>query len=133
MAKINCVIVTPEETLLDEQCDFVVVPLYDGELGIAPSHAPMIGRLGYGELRLKTGEQTTRYYVDGGFVQVVNDVVTVLTNSAMPVSQINLEEVRETLRAATHRRAPTEDALRQREQVVARARAQIRAAERAVR
>lgn len=130
MAKINCVVVTPEETLLDEQCEFVVVPLHDGELGIAPGHSPLIGRLGYGELRLRTGGQTQRYYVDGGFVQVLNNVVTILTNMAMPVSEIDLEAAREALRTATYRRAPNAEALKEREQAVARARAQVRAAER---
>ena len=43
------------------------LPLYDGELGVAPGHTPMIGRLGYGELRIVFEGQTARFYVDGGF------------------------------------------------------------------
>lgn len=131
MAKIKCVIVTPEQTLLDEQYDFVVLPLFDGEMGIAPLHSPMIGRLGYGELRLTDGQRVDRYYVDGGFVQVLNDTVTVLTNSAMPARDVDLEAAREQLRTASHRRAPTDDERRLRDQQVAQARARIRAAERA--
>ena len=131
MAKIKCVIVTPEETLLEADYDFVVLPLYDGEMGIAPSHSPMIGRLGYGELRLRNGERIERYYVDGGFVQVLNDVVSVLTNLAMPASEVDLEAAREQLRSATHRRAPTQEARQQRDQLVAQARARIRTAEHA--
>ena len=49
------IVVTPEATVLDEQVDFVALPLYDGEIGIAPGRSPMIGRLGYGELRLVDG------------------------------------------------------------------------------
>src|SRR5262245_37484738 len=68
MAQLNCIVVTPEKTAVEAATDFVVVPLSDGELGIAPGHSPLIGRLGYGELRLGHGEKAERYYVDGGFV-----------------------------------------------------------------
>ncbi len=69
MAKLSCIVVTPEKTALEESTEFVALPLYDGEIGFMPGRAPMIGRLGYGELRFTDGGQSTRYYVDGGFVQ----------------------------------------------------------------
>lgn len=58
MPDLQCVLVTPEKTLVDARADYVVLPLYDGELGVAPSHAPMIGRLGAGELRIRAGKET---------------------------------------------------------------------------
>src|SRR6476469_87520 len=73
--ELRCVVVTPERALVDVPADFVALPLYDGEVGILPGRAPLVGRLGYGELRIKRGNQTERYYVDGGFVQVRADVV----------------------------------------------------------
>ncbi len=89
MAEMQCIVVTPEMTLLDETAKFVALPLYDGEIGIAPHHSPMIGRLGFGELRLVRDTGTERYYVDGGFVQVKDDVIAVLTNKAIPAGQID--------------------------------------------
>ncbi len=44
MAQLQCIVVTPEATVLDEMVDFVALPLYDGEIGIAPGRAPLIGR-----------------------------------------------------------------------------------------
>jgi F0F1-type ATP synthase epsilon subunit len=79
---LTCLVVTPEQTALEQKCDFVALPLYDGEIGIAPGRSPLIGRLGYGEMRIKTGGVTTTYYVDGGFVQVDDNIVSVLTNRA---------------------------------------------------
>ena len=49
----NVVVVTPERTLFDELVEFVALPLFDGELGILPGRSPMIGRLGFGELRTR--------------------------------------------------------------------------------
>ena len=55
---LHCVVVTPERALLDEPADFVALPMYDGELGVLPGRAPLIGRLGYGELRIRRGQET---------------------------------------------------------------------------
>ena len=70
-SQLQLIVVTPEATVLDETAEFVALPLFDGEIGIAPLHSPMIGRLGYGEMRVRNDGRTHRYYVDGGFVQVV--------------------------------------------------------------
>ncbi|MBV8128468.1 MAG: F0F1 ATP synthase subunit epsilon, partial [Planctomycetaceae bacterium] len=87
--QLQVVVVTPEKTLLDETVDFVALPLYDGELGVLSGRAPLIGRLGYGELRTKQEETVHRYYVDGGFAQVRDNVVTVLTNRALTTDAID--------------------------------------------
>src|SRR5262249_446264 len=77
------------QTAFDEPVDFVALPLYDGELGILPGRAPMIGRLGYGELRIRQGNRTLYFYIDGGFAQVADNVVSVLTNRAIAPERIN--------------------------------------------
>ena len=125
---LQLVVVTPEETTLETNAQFVAVPLYDGELGIAPGRAPMIGRLGYGELRFTADGKTTRYYVDGGFVQVLNNVVTVLTGRAIPAAKIDREVAAEQLRTALVRPANTPETLAIRDRLVTQARAQLRLA-----
>src|ERR671932_349392 len=97
---VQCVVVTPERALLDETVDFVSLPMYDGELGVLPGRAPLIGRLGYGELRIRRGDATRRFYVDGGFVQVRGNVVTVLTPRALKGEEIDAAAARQALEAA---------------------------------
>src|SRR5258707_15467518 len=80
--RLRCVIVTPERAILDEKADFVVLPMIDGELGVLPQHAPLIGRLGTGELRITRNEVVQKWQITGGFAQVRKDVVTVLTGKA---------------------------------------------------
>jgi len=77
--RLQCVVVTPEKAILDEPADMVILPMIDGELGVLPRRAALIGRLGKGELRIKLGNDTRRLHVEGGFAQVRSDVVTVLT------------------------------------------------------
>ena len=81
MAALRCVVVTPEKTELDREADYISLPMDDGELGVLKGRAPMIGRLGFGTLRLQTAAGPERYYVDGGFAQVEDNVVNVLTST----------------------------------------------------
>jgi F-type H+-transporting ATPase subunit epsilon len=124
--RIECVVVTPERTVFDEVVEFVVLPLYDGELGILPHHSPLIGRLGYGELRTRVGGETRHYFVDGGFAQVRDDVVTVLTNRAIPAAAIDPAAAAAELEAAFARVATTEHDQAEKAKAITRARAQIR-------
>jgi F-type H+-transporting ATPase subunit epsilon len=124
--RLRCVVVTPERTSLDELVSFVALPLYDGELGILPGRAPLIGRLGYGELRTVTDGATRRYFVDGGFAQVRDDVITVLTSRAMPADQIDTNAAARELEQAQDRRTTTDAEQAEKTKAVARARALIR-------
>jgi F-type H+-transporting ATPase subunit epsilon len=128
MSQINCIVVTPEMTALEAKADFVALPLYDGEIGIGAGHSPMIGRLGFGEMRLRTGGKVERYYVDGGFVQVADNVVSVLTNRAIRAEQVNAEVAQQQLDTAQQQVANTDELLQKRDRAVSQARAMLRAA-----
>ena len=128
---LNCVIVTPEMTVLETDADFVVLPLLDGEFGVDRHHSPMIGRLGYGELRIRTADQLQRFYVDGGFVQVADNVVSILTNRALPTDEVDQAAAGEQLQLALARSAAGDEQLAIRARDIAQARGQIRVAKRA--
>lgn len=115
---------------MDGSVDFVALPLYDGEVGIAPGHAPMIGRMGFGELRAKQGEKVTRYYVDAGFVEVSGGTVAVLTNRAIPAEKLDVATIEEQLAAAQAREANSPETFELRDKAVAQARGQLRVAQR---
>jgi F-type H+-transporting ATPase subunit epsilon len=124
---VQCVVVTPERAVLDQAVDFVALTMYDGELGVAPGRAPLIGRLGYGELRTRKGTHVDRFYVDGGFVQVRANVVTVLTPKALKAEEISAEAA---TRALEEAQVPGKTPEQQDAQLRAqeRARAQLRIA-----
>jgi F-type H+-transporting ATPase subunit epsilon len=124
---LQCVVVTPERAVLDEPVDFVALPMSDGELGVLPGRAPLIGRLGFGELRMRRGAETRRYFVDGGFAQVRANVVTVLTQRAIRAEEIDQSAAIHALEAARAPADTPEDrAAHDRNQQ--RARAQLRVA-----
>ncbi len=120
---LQLVLVTPETTLLDEPVAALRFPLYDGQAGILPGRAPVVGRLGYGELRITGSDGKIRsFYVDGGFVQVKGSVVSLLTNRAIPVDQIDTAEAEALLEKtrALIAKGDTEIAAKERDQERAR-------------
>ena len=76
---LNVSVISPEAVLYEGQTDSVVAPAYDGEVGILTGHAPLMTLLGKGVLRLGDGR---RFNVDGGFLQVVDNAVRVVTERA---------------------------------------------------
>jgi F-type H+-transporting ATPase subunit epsilon len=132
MSELRCIVVTPERTAFDEPAEFVALPLFDGEIGIAPGRAPLIGRLGFGELRItRAVDRVERFYVEGGFVEVVGNVVSVLTGRAVPAGELDAAVSKELLDAARERQAHSPELMELRDRVVAQSRAQLRVARRA--
>ncbi len=79
----SCSIVSPEQELYSGDVEYVVVPGFDdGNVGFLKGHAPYIGRMGCGTLRVReTGGQEHRWLVYQGFVEFSNNVLTVLASS----------------------------------------------------
>ena len=127
---LQVVVVTPERTVVDDRADFVALPLFDGELGVLPGRAPLIGRLGYGELRTKQGDTVQRYYVDGGFAQVRDNLVTVLTSRALKTEAIEPDAARAELKQAQEKLAHGDQEFAEKQKAVARGRAMLRVSKR---
>lgn len=130
MPSIQCIVVTPEKTALETTADFIALPLADGEMGIGENHAPVIGRLGYGEMRIVSGGETQQLYVDGGFVQIADNVVSILTGKAIPSTDIDVDQAEKQLEEASKAVAPTDELAAIKTRNIVQARSQIRAAKR---
>ena len=84
-------IVTPERLAYSDDVDAVVCPGTEGELGVLPHHAPLLSTLGFGELRIRKGDQEESFAIAGGFLQVRPDKVVVMAETADLASEIDLE------------------------------------------
>ncbi|MCA8997373.1 MAG: F0F1 ATP synthase subunit epsilon [Planctomycetaceae bacterium] len=87
--ELRLVLVTPEKTLLDQSVKGLRFPLFDGQIGVLPGRAPLVGRLGTGELKIDLPSGSERYFIEGGFAQIKGSIVTLLTNRAVTVSSID--------------------------------------------
>ena len=94
---LRLLLVTPERTLLDEEVDEVRAPGTVGEFGVLPNHITFLSSLQAGRLEYTRGSQSTRLALSGGFAEVVDNVMTVLADSAELADEIDLEAARTAL------------------------------------
>lgn len=122
-------VITPERVVFQAEATFAAIPAHDGEIGILPSRAPLVAKLGVGWLRVDTPEDSERILIDGGFVQVLDNRVSVLTEFAQEPQEIDHHEARKALDVAAGLPMFDDAAFRARERAMARARAQLKVAD----
>lgn len=84
---ITCTVITPERKVLEAKASQVIVPAHDGLVGILNQRAPLVCELGEGRLRIDLAEGgRTNVNISGGFAQVLNNQVTILTEQASEVA-----------------------------------------------
>ncbi len=88
-------IVTPEKKVYDESVDYVTLSTVQGEIGILPGHIPLLASLQPGEIQLTSGGKTENLAIDKGFAQILGDKVSVLTEGAINVEQIDLSAIKD--------------------------------------
>lgn len=103
MAKLQLDIVSATGAVYSGQADEVIAPASEGEIAVLPSHAPLITTLRPGELLIRNGKDETSLAISGGFLEVVNNKMTVLADQAEEASAIDLAKADEALRLAQQR------------------------------
>lgn len=99
-------IVTPERKIYSQDVNFVVVPGVEGEMGFLPEHAALVSALRIGIIRVyEEGKKPLRIAVAGGFVEVKDNRVTVLTSASEREDQINRKRAEEARERAEQRLA----------------------------
>ncbi|MGF1633962.1 MAG: ATP synthase F1 subunit epsilon [Phycisphaerae bacterium] len=96
----RCVVVTPESQLLDQTVEQVILPAHDGLVGIQTSRAPLLVKLGTGTMAVDAAGRRQRYYIDGGVAQMKDNVLTLVTENAVPAAEIDREAARAELAEA---------------------------------
>jgi len=95
--KLQLQLVTPYKRVLSEDVEEVTAPGTVGELGILPGHTPLLTTLKVGELAYRQGSETFHVAVNWGYVEVEDDTVTVLVETAEPADEIDLERAKAAL------------------------------------
>jgi len=122
----HCKVVTPERVVLDTEAEFVALPAWDGEIGVLRHRAPLMVKLGIGILRVTTTDGPQQMAIDGGFAEMVDNQLSVLTEGAHFADDLNREEVEAALAAGQAMEAHDSAAVAQRADAIARAKAQLK-------
>lgn len=87
--KIQLNVVTRERKIIDVEVDEVILPAYDGEIGVLPGHTPLLATLRIGQLRYRTGTRIERLVISWGFAEVLPDRVIVLAERGFLPTEID--------------------------------------------
>ena len=92
--KLNLEIVTPEQSLFSGEVDEITVPAVQGYLGILPGHAPLLSELRVGVISYRQGTEESHLFCSWGFLEILEDRVSVLAEKAESADQIDVEQAR---------------------------------------
>jgi F-type H+-transporting ATPase subunit epsilon len=93
-------IVTPEARIYSDEVDTVVLPGYEGEMGVLPAHSNLVTTLVPGELRITKGGKTIELAVGEGLVEVTGSVTRILTDAAVDADKIDEKAAEEAIARA---------------------------------
>lgn len=122
----QCSVVTPERVALEVEAEFAALPAHDGEIGILKNRAPLFVKLDVGRLRVKTGEEQHVLYVDGGFAEMAENRLTVLTEDARQAEEIDRQAAEASLAEAYAMSARDDASAEARRRAVKRAKVQLK-------
>jgi F-type H+-transporting ATPase subunit epsilon len=100
MATLHLEIVTPEARTFSGEAQMVTVPGVDGDLGILPDHMPLMTQVNPGELRITTADGDQYLAIGSGFLEVLPDRVSVMTDMAVPEAEIDEKAAEEAVARA---------------------------------
>ena len=93
-------IVTPDAKVFSETVDEVGLPTSEGRMHILPHHVPVIAKLKAGEIKVHRGNNIEMLAVGSGFIEVYGDKVSILTDQAINVEEIDDTEIEEAVKRA---------------------------------
>ena len=94
-------IVSAEREIFSGLAEMIFAPAVEGEIGVAPGHAPLLTLLGPGEVRVKISEEEeTSFYISGGMIEILPRMVTVLSDTAERAEDLDEAAVQEAREAA---------------------------------
>lgn len=130
-SRLRLEVITPGGVVFRDDVDYVEAPAVFGYIGILPGHAPLLYQVRSGQLQYRQGEEQHYLAVHWGFLEVLDDTVTVLAETAERPQDIDLARAESALNRAKSRLEEFGAAydVDQAQQAVARAEARLRAAE----
>ncbi len=127
----RCVVVTPEQQVLDETVQQAIIPAHDGLFGILTGRAPLLVKLGLGPMRLDLpGGGSKSFLVEGGVAQMKGNALTLLTQHAIPGEEITADSAKPDLAEAESNKGIDDASFNRKQTAMQRARVKQQMAKR---
>ncbi len=122
----HCSVITPDQAVLQCDAKFVAFPAHDGEMGVLPQRAALLCKLGIGVLRVETADEKHELFIDGGFGQVIDNRLTLLTQQARKADEVDRTEAEKALEEAKSMSITDEPSFQKRQDAIQRAKVQMK-------
>jgi F-type H+-transporting ATPase subunit epsilon len=117
--QVFCRVITPEEVIYDGEADLVIARIADGDLGVLVDHSPLVSTVEVGEVRIREGEKQLVYATSDGFFKVLENLVQVLVEEAVPVEDIDADAAEDRVQEAERKLSEVSEEAEARDRVVA--------------
>jgi F-type H+-transporting ATPase subunit epsilon len=105
-----CRIITPEETIFDDEVDLVITKIADGEIGVLVDHSPLVSTVEIGDVRIHKDDERHVFATSDGFFKVSENLVQILVEEAVPAHEIDVDEAENRVEEASREVSDEEDA-----------------------
>lgn len=126
MATLRLEVVTPDKTVINTDAEMVTCPGVEGEFGVLPNHVSLLSALKIGCLRYRVDGKDQNIFISGGFVDVNNNICSVLAESAEHAKDIDAARALAAKQRAEERLARRTDDIDETRAVIALQRAMVR-------
>ena len=110
-----CRIITPEETIFDDEVDLVITKIADGEIGVLVDHSPLVSTVEIGDVRIHQDDERHVFATSDGFFKVSENLVQILVEEAIPANEIDIDEAENRVEDASREVSDEGDAENRRE------------------
>jgi F-type H+-transporting ATPase subunit epsilon len=110
-----CRIITPEETIFDDEVDLVITKIADGEIGVLVDHAPLVSTVEIGDVRIHQNDERHVFATSDGFFKVSENLVQILVEEAVPANEIDVDEAENRVEEASREVSDKDEEDRRRE------------------
>ena len=90
--KLNLEVVSPERLIMSKLVDMVSISGTEGDFGVLPGHAALVSSIRPGLMQIEIGKEVEKFFISGGFIEVMEDKVSILATDLMSSKDINISE-----------------------------------------
>ena len=91
-AKLNLEVVSPERLIISKLVDMVSISGTEGDFGVLPGHTALVSSIRPGFLQIEADKEVEKFFISGGFIEVIENQVSILANDVIAPNDINVSE-----------------------------------------
>ena len=107
--KLNLEVVSPEKLIMSKSVDMVTVSGTEGDFGVLPGHTALVSSIRPGLLKIEADKDVEIFFISGGFIEVIEDKVSILATDVIPPNDINVAECEDKIKKCNEKIVASEN------------------------